>query len=288
MLRQDDFFGGKNRIQRNSRIPLSRMEFVRPPYCSTLKPLFFEVPNACNENLFVGRQWLYREISEYLSSDLPTNRGVIIVGAPGTGKTTVTLQLVEYSCFGRATDPNYQGKNYCNEKKAAPSILLRLCDFNLFFLDANSSKCSSPVSRSDSIYRSDTSLATTVSSVKTVDSMKSLASQVVAYHFCQADNAPTCRVPEFIHSIAAQMSQSPHLTPYYQYILSDPNLQSTLSLAGCVSDPSGALIHGILEPLNSLRRLGRLSGQTCIILIDGLCEAEIHRYFFVKQLYLLR
>ena len=155
-----------------------------------------------------------------------------------------------------------------------------------FFLDANSSKCSSPVSRSDSIYRSDTSLATTVSSVKTVDSMKSLASQVVAYHFCQADNAPTCLVPEFIHSIAAQMSQSPHLTPYYQYILSDPNLQSTLSLAGCVSDPSGALIHGILEPLNSLRRLGRLSGQTCIILIDGLCEAEIHRYFFVKQLYL--
>ena len=109
MLRQDDFFGGKNRVQRNSRIPLSRMEFVRPPYCSTLKPLFFEVPNACNETLFVGRQWLYREISEYLSSDLPTNRGVIIVGAPGTGKTTVTLQLVEYSCFGRATDPNYQG-----------------------------------------------------------------------------------------------------------------------------------------------------------------------------------
>ena len=135
MLRQDDFFGGKNRVQRNSRIPLSRMEFVRPPYCSTLKPLFFEVPNACNENLFVGRQWLYREISEYLSSDLPTNRGVIIVGAPGTGKTTVTLQLVEYSCFGRATDPNYQGTtNSCNEKILIPPLIsLPICDFNLIF-----------------------------------------------------------------------------------------------------------------------------------------------------------
>ena len=110
MIRQDvslDLFG--KRVQRNSRIPLSRMEFVRPPYCA-LKPLFFEVPNAYNENIFVGRQWLYREISEYIGSDLPTNRGVVIVGAPGTGKTTIVLQLVEYSCFGRASDANYQGK----------------------------------------------------------------------------------------------------------------------------------------------------------------------------------
>ena len=124
MLRQDvDLFGGSgskkiNTIQRNSRIPAlpsissSRMEFVKsqPYYCSSLKPLFFEVPNACNETIFVGRQWLYREISEYIGSDLPTNRGVVIVGAPGTGKTTIVLQLVEYSCFGRASDSNYQGK----------------------------------------------------------------------------------------------------------------------------------------------------------------------------------
>ena len=124
MLRQDvDLFGGSgskkiNTIQRNSRIPAlpsissSRMEFVKsqPYYCSSLKPLFFEVPNACNEAIFVGRQWLYREISEYIGSDLPTNRGVVIVGAPGTGKTTIVLQLVEYSCFGRASDSNYQGK----------------------------------------------------------------------------------------------------------------------------------------------------------------------------------
>ena len=75
------------------------------------------------------------------------------------------------------------------------------------------------------------------------------------------------------------MSQSPQLSAYYQYLLSDPSLQSILSLAGCVSDPGRALVHGILEPLNSLRRLGRLTGQTCIILVDGLCEAEIHRYY---------
>ena len=144
-----------------------------------------------------------------------------------------------------------------------------------------SSKCSSPLGKSESIYKSESSLAMSItsSSTKTVaiNSMKSLASQVVAYHFCQADNAPTCLVPEFIHSIAAQISQAPQLTPYYQYLLSEPGLQNLLSLAGCVSDPARALIEGILEPLANLRRLGRLTGQTCIILIDGLCEAEIHR-----------
>ena len=43
----------------------------------------------------MGRQWLYREISEHLTSDLPTNRGVIVAGNPATGKTAAILQLVE-------------------------------------------------------------------------------------------------------------------------------------------------------------------------------------------------
>ena len=108
---QDEIFGGKNRQSiwngRTSRLPMvSRMDYVRQPYCA-LKPLFFEVPNVCNERIFVGRQWLYREVCEHLSSDLPTNRGVVVVGGPGTGKTTVVLQLVENSCFGR--DSTYQG-----------------------------------------------------------------------------------------------------------------------------------------------------------------------------------
>ena len=85
--------------------------------------------------------------------------------------------------------------------------------------------------------------------------LRTLASQIVAYHFCQADNAPTCLVPEFVHSVAAQMSQAPQLTPFYQLLGSDPNLQALLSLAGCVADPAAALVGGILEPLHGLRRL---------------------------------
>ena len=96
-----------------AKLPMvSRLDYVPQNTFCTLKPLFFEVPNAANENLFIGRQWLFRETCEHLGSDLPTNRGLVVVGAPGTGKTTIVLQLVEHSCFGRASDSSYQGMYY--------------------------------------------------------------------------------------------------------------------------------------------------------------------------------
>ena len=73
-----------------------------------LKPLFFEVPQRDPNPIFVGRQWLYGEISEHLASNLPTNKGVVLSGNPGTGKTALMLKLVELSCFGRG-EPIYQG-----------------------------------------------------------------------------------------------------------------------------------------------------------------------------------
>jgi hypothetical protein len=53
-------------------------------------------------------------------------------------------------------------------------------------------------------------------------------------------------------------------------------------LPGCVADPSRAFVQGILEPLNGLRRMGKLgngsaASETCLLVIDGLCAAEIHR-----------
>ncbi len=81
-------------------------------FCHTrwpLKPLFFEVPQRDPHPAFIGRQWLFAEILELLSSDLPTNRGVTIMGAAGTGKTAIALKLVERSCFGRG-DLDTQGK----------------------------------------------------------------------------------------------------------------------------------------------------------------------------------
>jgi len=71
--------------------------------CSLLRPLFFEVPKppVSAQRIFVGRKWLFREILEHLSSDLPTSKGITILGCSATGKTSIILQLVQNSYFGQ-------------------------------------------------------------------------------------------------------------------------------------------------------------------------------------------
>ena len=108
------------------------------------------------------------------------------------------------------------------------------------------------------------------------DSLKSLASRVVAYHFCQADNNITCMVPEFVHSLAAYMARSSLLTAYREKLLRDSELQTLLSVRNCLSDPSQSFIRGILEPLDELCRQGLVGDTTCVILIDALNEAAFH------------
>lgn len=76
--------------------------------------------------------------------------------------------------------------------------------------------------------------------------------QVVAYHYCQADNAYTCLVPEFVHNVAALLCRSPHLVAYREQLLREPHLQSILSLRSCVQDPLASFRRGVLEPLDAL------------------------------------
>lgn len=107
--------------------------------------------------------------------------------------------------------------------------------------------------------------------------LRQLAGHVVAYHFCQSDNSPTCTVPDFIHSLAAQLCQSPQLAAYNEFLLNEPHLQNVLSIKECIADPQRALKMGILEPLDLLKRQGKILSRYCIILIDALCESEYHR-----------
>lgn len=128
------------------------------------------------------------------------------------------------------------------------------------------------------------------------EKIRQLASSVIAYHFCQADNNNTCLVPDFVHSLAAQLCQAPQLRAYGDHLLGEQHLQNVLSLKECIANPDLALTRGILEPLASLRRvgkcfailscmqtahfyspLGKIENINCIILVDGLCEAEYHR-----------
>ena len=105
----------------NSFLGIEHLDFTqqkfRQPYW-TLKPLYFEVPSMDQHlagPLFIGRAWLYREISDHISSDLPTNKGVIITGVSGAGKTTAILQLVENSCFGRKMGIDSAQKGICSK-----------------------------------------------------------------------------------------------------------------------------------------------------------------------------
>ncbi|KFB34853.1 AGAP004244-PA-like protein [Anopheles sinensis] len=109
------------------------------------------------------------------------------------------------------------------------------------------------------------------------DRLRNLASHVVAYHFCQADNNSTCLIPDFVHSLAAQLCQAPQLAAYHEFLLGEHALQHALSVKECIADPERAMVMGILEPLATLRRIGKIPPKNCVILVDALCEAEYHR-----------
>lgn len=195
----------------------------------SLRPLFFEVPQQDPDPLFIGRAWLFHEMKVQLTNDTPTNRGIILTGNVGAGKTAAILQLVEYSCFGRKRDESIYHDPYSKGGSLVP------------------------------------------------EGVKTLASRLVAYHFCQAENSATCLVPDFVHSIAAQLCQAPQLHAYRDLLLAEPQTQALLALPACISDPSTALVKGILEPLHNLRRLGKVGADPLLIVVDGLCEAEYHR-----------
>ena len=76
--------------------------------------------------------------------------------------------------------------------------------------------------------------------------MDILAREVVAYHFCQMENEPTCTIPHFVHSISAQMSQSPNLAAYRRLIANDGRLQTLLSMPNCLNDPGKVFLQGMV------------------------------------------
>ena len=109
-------------------------------------------------------------------------------------------------------------------------------------------------------------------------SLGRLAGQLVGYHFCQADNAPTCMVPQLVHSLAAQLCQAPQLAAYYRHLQASPTAQALVSLPSCHTDPSLALTRGVLQPLARLHSLGHLPSLPHLLLVlDGVCEAQQHR-----------
>lgn len=203
----------------------------------TLKPLFFEVPILEAQPLFVGRHWLLQELIQLVNG---TSTGAIISGSPGTGKTALMLQLVEHSCFGRRRD-----QRPAVQQQQQPWDKDEIVPYE----------------------RGMAASAMEASHRQTNSMVRELASHLVAYHFCQADNNSTCLVPDLIHSLAAQLCQAPQLAAYREYLLSEPHLQGSLSQRECTVDPDLALSRGILEPLSVLQKAGRLDNAPVVNIV---------------------
>uniref|UniRef100_A0A8P4GAC2 Tetratricopeptide repeat, ankyrin repeat and coiled-coil containing 2a n=1 Tax=Dicentrarchus labrax TaxID=13489 RepID=A0A8P4GAC2_DICLA len=223
-----------------------------------LKPLHFEVPSLSSDWLFTGREWLFQEVDACLrSSDPSISRGVVIVGNMGFGKTAIIARLVALSCHGNRMWPTAAGNQTMPKRKHREIV------GSFTHWEGGEGSCpGTPEMRR-----------------RQEEALRRLAGQVVSYHFCQADNCHTCLVPEFVHNMAAMLSDAPQLSAYRELLHRSPQLQSTLSLRSCIQDPSSALQRGILEPLDALYRERKLhvDGAGLIILIDGLDEAEFHR-----------
>ncbi|XP_029461405.1 protein TANC1 [Rhinatrema bivittatum] len=233
-----------------------------------LKPLLFEVPSITTDSIFIGRSWLFQTIDEKLkNTELVEDRGAMIVGNVGFGKTAIISKLVALSCHG-----SRMRQIASNSLNSSPKSSDCGQDIPLSQLSPPT-----PDPNGTSTVKSG-SYPTTLEHDKQKDEfVKKLASKVVAYHYCQADNTYTCLVPEFVHSIAALLCRSHQLTAYRDLLIREPHLQSMLSLRSCVQDPAAAFRRGVLEPLVNLRREQKIPEEEYIILIDGLNEAEFHK-----------
>uniref|UniRef100_A0A8D2BFB8 Protein TANC1 n=1 Tax=Sciurus vulgaris TaxID=55149 RepID=A0A8D2BFB8_SCIVU len=209
-----------------------------------LKPLLFEVPSITTDSVFVGRDWLFHQIEENLrNTELAENRGAVVVGNVGFGKTAIISKLVALSCHGSRMRQIASNSPSSSPKTADPTQ------------DLPFTPLLSPSSSTSGLNSTKTSAGpgTSENQRPREEAVKYLASKVVAYHYCQADNTYTCLVPEFVHSIAALLCRSHQLTAYRDLLIKEPQLQSMLSLRSCVQDPVAAFKRGVLEPLTSLR-----------------------------------
>ncbi|XP_033612186.1 protein TANC1 isoform X7 [Fukomys damarensis] len=233
-----------------------------------LKPLLFEVPSITTDSVFVGRDWLFHQIEENLrNTELPENRGAVVVGNVGFGKTAIISKLVALSCHG-----SRMRQIASNSPSSSPKTSDSTQDLPFTPLLSLSSSTSG-----HKIVKTSCTSGTPENQRPREDAVKYLASKVVAYHYCQADNTYTCLVPEFVHSIAALLCRSHQLAAYRDLLIKEPQLQSMLSLRSCVQDPVVAFKRGVLEPLTNLRNEQKIPDEEYIILIDGLNEAEFHK-----------
>ncbi|XP_078084428.1 protein TANC1 isoform X2 [Mustelus asterias] len=252
------------RVQQNVKVRFTPYK----PVDIVLKPLLFEVPSITTDSIFIGRDWLFQKIDENLNDGVSLeNKGTIIVGNVGFGKTAIISRLVALSCHGGRMRQIASNSSSVFSKNTNLHQELPLSQLP---------QISSPF-RSTNTLNDGSFPGTPELQRRREEALKRLAAQVVAYHYCQADNTYTCLVPEFVHSVAALLCRAPQLAAFRDFLLKESHIQSILSLRSCVQDPMAAFKRGILEPLANLIKEKKIPVDNYIILVDGLNEAEFHK-----------
>lgn len=101
------------------------------PHNIALKPLLFEVPSITMESVFTGREWLFQEIDAHLNNpNTSTNRGVVIVGNIGFGKTAIISRLVALSCHGTRMRQIASDSPQASPKRRRPFLFLFVCGYS--------------------------------------------------------------------------------------------------------------------------------------------------------------
>uniref|UniRef100_S4REA0 TANC1/2-like winged helix domain-containing protein n=1 Tax=Petromyzon marinus TaxID=7757 RepID=S4REA0_PETMA len=272
-------------LHASMRTPLHSRAPARLPSCkpvdAALKPLPFELPSVAGEVSFVGREWLFRELELRLGgrvsgggsgrSSIGGSGGVFIVGGVGSGKTAIVARLVRLSCHGETaasrSNSSYNPAQHLRSddpaRRLAAKERLLVLSASTVTMPQDRSRIKKGKPRCEMGPAADPSRCTVF--------------QVVAYHYCQSDRASTCLVPEFVHSVAALLCRAPQLAVYRELVARSPELQTALSMRSCVQEPGAALRLGVLQPLSTLRKDGKLADRDMLLLVDGLHEAEFHK-----------
>ncbi|PIK39220.1 hypothetical protein BSL78_23939 [Apostichopus japonicus] len=189
----------------------ARMASLKSPQL-ILKPLTYEIPGFRQECPFLGREWLFPELEMCFTKEQSSSemlRGVALLGDIGMGKSFVVGRIVALSTLS--------------------AFLVNSATMNRRSSDFDSSSSSS----TPNVMYSATGTMTRARQLSE-QSLMSLASLVVAFHICQADNSVTCMVPEFLHGLAAQLTHS--VPPYKELLRNEPQIQMFLTLRECTQN----------------------------------------------------
>ncbi|KAK0419717.1 hypothetical protein QR680_014286 [Steinernema hermaphroditum] len=247
-LRRQSSIFNRNSFQLNGIHPHDVAVRLKSPNAKTSQVLskfqiLFEIqdaiPDSALESVFLGREWVFKELYQMLIVD--QCQFVLVEGGPGTGKTAILSQILLHS-------PLLQNGAKSNGNTVDSGIVVS----------------SSQTSLHDSPQ---------LSSVN-YEWLRGVGAQVVGFHFCRLGSAASCSIPEFICNLAAQLIRVPALVEYLELVGKSGILQNMLTLNECSRHDSLMVFRKVVvEPLQQVK----VNESCLIVLIDSIDEAEFHR-----------